>query len=388
MATSWARSRCRDRLDRLADSTQDVDSLRREVIAELKRTIGFERWCAPLVDPDTLIAHTGIAETDHIAELPRLQVNDASLREPNSGASLARSRARVGLLSALTGGDLARSRRWRESLERYGTGDELRVVAADERGCWGRFDLWRDRGDRPFDDQDAQLVREASGALGRGMRRATVGLRDDAPAAPLETGVLVIDAELRPRGGTAAVYAWFRALNPARMPYEGGIPSLVWSTAGRLIAAEAGEDPRRPVRIRARAADGTWAVIEAARLDDADGGIAVSVRVAGMEEILGLVCRAYGLSSRERELVALIAQGHDTNAVAKQMFISPYTVQDHLKSIFDKLGVHSRLDLLTRLLRKPADAAPGWTCHSCVDPVGGELISRPGAPGTGRTTLP
>ena len=47
--------------------------------------------------------------------------------------------------------------------------------------------------------------------------------------------------------------------------------------------------------------------------------------------------------------VALIAQGHDTNAVAKQMFISPYTVQDHLKSIFDKLGVHSRLDLLTRL---------------------------------------
>jgi DNA-binding CsgD family transcriptional regulator len=349
MATSWARSRCRDRLDRLADSTQDVDSLRREVIAELKRTIGFERWCAPLVDPDTLIAHTGIAETDHIAELPRLQVNDASLREPNSGASLARSRARVGLLSALTGGDLARSRRWRESLERYGTGDELRVVAADERGCWGRFDLWRDRGDRPFDDQDAQLVREASGALGRGMRRATVGLRDDAPAAPLETGVLVIDAELRPRGGNAAVYAWFRALNPARMPYEGGIPSLVWSTAGRLIAAEAGEDPRRPVRIRARAADRTWAVIEAARLDDADGGIAVSVRVAGMEEILGLVCRAYGLSSRERELVALIAQGHDTNAVAKQMFISPYTVQDHLKSIFDKLGVHSRLDLLTRL---------------------------------------
>ena len=144
------------------------------------------------------------------------------------------------------------------------------------------------------------------------------------------------------------MYGWFGALNPAGMPYVGGIPSLVWSTTGRLIAAEAGEDPSRPIRIRTRAADGTWAVIEAARLD-AGGGIAVSVHAAGIEEVLGLISRAYGLSNRERELVALIARGHDTNAVAKQMFVSPYTVQDHLKSIFDKLGVHSRLELLTRL---------------------------------------
>jgi predicted methyltransferase MtxX (methanogen marker protein 4) len=115
MATERARSRCRERLDLLAGSAQDVDSLRREVIAELKRAIGFERWCAPLVDPDTLIAHTGIAETDHIAQLPRLQVSDASLREPNSGAALAHTGRRVGVLSATTGGDLARSQRWRES---------------------------------------------------------------------------------------------------------------------------------------------------------------------------------------------------------------------------------------------------------------------------------
>ncbi|MDQ6778296.1 MAG: hypothetical protein M3071_19225, partial [Actinomycetota bacterium] len=99
MATERARSRCRERLALLADSAEDVDSLRREVIAELKGTIGFERWCAPLVDPDTLIAHTGIAETDHIAELPRLQINDGSFREISSGAALARNHKRVGVLS-------------------------------------------------------------------------------------------------------------------------------------------------------------------------------------------------------------------------------------------------------------------------------------------------
>jgi DNA-binding CsgD family transcriptional regulator len=354
MATERARVRCRERLELLADSAQDVDSLRREVIGELKRVIGFERWCAPLVDPDTLIAHTGIAETDHIAELPRLQVNDSSLRELNNGVALARNRDHVGTLSAATGGDLARSRRWRESLERYGTGDELRVVAADERGCWGRFDLWRDRDDPPFSRDDAQLLRDATRTLGRGMRCATVGLREDAPAAPLETGVMIIGSDLRPRGGTPSIDAWFRALNPAGMPYPGGIPSLVWSTIGRLIAVEEGEDPQRPVRIRVRAADGSWAVIETARLGEPDRGIAVSVRAAGFDEVLGLVCRAYGLSNRERELVTLIAQGNDTRALAERMFISRYTVQDHLKSVFDKLGVHSRLELLTRLFAHAA----------------------------------
>jgi DNA-binding CsgD family transcriptional regulator len=95
-------------------------------------------------------------------------------------------------------------------------------------------------------------------------------------------------------------------------------------------------------------------VIETARLDDPDRAIAVTIHAAGIDEILGLVSRAYGLSNRERELVTLIAQGHDTPAIADQMFISRYTVQDHLKSIFDKLGVHSRLELLTRLFAQAA----------------------------------
>lgn len=353
MATTRARSRCLERLELLAGSAQqDIYSIRRIAVAELKRTIGFERWCAPLVDPDTLIAHTGVAETDHINELPRLQLNDASLREINNGVALARSRNRVGVLSAATGGDLARSQRWRESLERFGTGDELRVVAADERGCWARFDFWRDRGERPFDEEDVRLVRDASRILGRAVRRATVGLRDVAETAPLETGVLLVGADFRPRGGTRTIHDWFRALNPAGMPYAGGIPSLVWSTIGRLIAAEGGEDPERPVRIRTRAGDGRWAVVEAARVDDAGRTIAITVRPAPIEEILPLVCRAYGLTRRERELVTLVAQDADTDAIGERMLISNYTVQDHLKSIFDKLGVHSRVELLTRLLAR------------------------------------
>jgi len=78
VATERARTRCRERLERLAESNEGSESMRREAIAELRLAIGFERWCVPLVDPDTLISHTGVADTDHVLELPRLQVHDAS----------------------------------------------------------------------------------------------------------------------------------------------------------------------------------------------------------------------------------------------------------------------------------------------------------------------
>ncbi|MGI9147536.1 MAG: helix-turn-helix transcriptional regulator [Chloroflexota bacterium] len=354
MSTEWARARCRERLERLADSEADCDSLRREVIAHLRQAIGFERWCAPLVDPDTLIAHTGMGETDHLSDMQLLQIHDSSLREVNNGVALARGCKRVSCLSAITGGDLARSRRWDESFNRYGTGDELRVVAVDERGCWARFDLWRDRDDRPFDDDDAALVRAASTNLGRAMRRATVRSRNPAPAAPLATGILLIRPDLQPSAGTPTVQAWFRALNPGGFPYKDGIPSFVWTTVGRLIAAERGEDPERPARIRVRTGEGLWAIVEAARLDAAEGTLAVSVHAAGMDDILAMTCRAYGLSRRERELAMLVVQGQDTQAIATQLGISSYTVQDHLKSIFDKSSVTGRLELVTRLFARAA----------------------------------
>ena len=51
------------------------------------------------------------------------------------------------------------------------------------------------------------------------------------------------------------------------------------------------------------------------------------------------------LSTREREIVALVAQGYRNKEMAEKMFISEQTVKNHLHNIFDKLGVSDRLEL-------------------------------------------
>lgn len=134
---------------------------------------------------------------------------------------------------------------------------------------------------------------------------------------------------------------------------DGGptVPAAAYNVAAQLLAVEAGVDGHEP-RSRVHLADGVWLTLRAARLGPAGGGddIAVTIEPCAPGDRLALFARCCGLSDREAELPGHLAAGADTRAVAEQMFVSAYTVQDHLERVFEKTGTRSRRMLLARAL--------------------------------------
>jgi DNA-binding NarL/FixJ family response regulator len=61
---------------------------------------------------------------------------------------------------------------------------------------------------------------------------------------------------------------------------------------------------------------------------------------------------ASGLTPREREVFALLAQGHDQGEIARSLFISPRTVGAHIEHILGKLGVRSRAQAVALAYRR------------------------------------
>ncbi|MDH3295692.1 MAG: LuxR C-terminal-related transcriptional regulator [Acidimicrobiia bacterium] len=58
------------------------------------------------------------------------------------------------------------------------------------------------------------------------------------------------------------------------------------------------------------------------------------------------------LTRREREVLALLADGLDGTAIAEQLFLSQLTVRNHIQHILNKLGVHSRAEAVAVALRR------------------------------------
>jgi LuxR family transcriptional regulator of spore coat protein len=83
------------------------------------------------------------------------------------------------------------------------------------------------------------------------------------------------------------------------------------------------------------------------------------------------------LSERERELIALLADGHTDVAAAEHLGISPRSVTNILRSLMDRLGVENRfqLGLALGFLRK-AHAPGASSGRVAPGPAGGPTASR------------
>jgi DNA-binding NarL/FixJ family response regulator len=72
------------------------------------------------------------------------------------------------------------------------------------------------------------------------------------------------------------------------------------------------------------------------------GLLSAAASIAGGQDVVRMAM----LTKREREIILLVSEGLRNKQVADRLFISETTVRHHLTSIFSKLGVSNRLDLV------------------------------------------
>jgi DNA-binding NarL/FixJ family response regulator len=64
------------------------------------------------------------------------------------------------------------------------------------------------------------------------------------------------------------------------------------------------------------------------------------------DEVIESLCKSGGLSPRQREILPYLAKGRDAHYLENRFVISHATAKSHIYSIYRKLGVHSRQELI------------------------------------------
>jgi DNA-binding CsgD family transcriptional regulator len=350
--TRTGHAAARERIVRLASQAEDARALRLDVLEVLRRAVGFDAYAWVLTDPVTWVGASPLADVPWLDKLPS-QIRLKYLTSVNRWTSIGPDR--VALLDAATGGDLAQSLLWRELLDGYGIRDVASVVFVDRFGCWAFLELWRTGSRGPFTSAEEELLAAVAEPLTDALRRCRQQEFVVGPSAgPRRTGpvLLLLSPGLVVRGQTPESMAYLRALVP---PAEGAqpVPAVAYNVAAQLLAVEAGIDGHAAMA-RVSVGDGVLMTARAARLDGvgepADRDVAVTIEDSSSAERVDLFSRAFGLTTREAEVVGHLVTGTDTRDVAARMFLSENTVQDHLKSIFSKTECRSRRAVLARAL--------------------------------------
>jgi DNA-binding CsgD family transcriptional regulator len=282
----------------------------------------------------------------------------------NKFSDLARAPRQVADLHAATGGRPERSARWREFRRLMDADAELRATfTAGGRG-WGLMHLNRAGTTHGFSDEEVGFVEAIAPIVGRALRLSLIShpASNDAGRGP---GMAVVDAENRLVSATPEALAWFEEIESIYLipdPVLGrDVPSEVTvaareararATASFDGAWAASANAAAATRTRARTRNGVWLLIHASCLQRADGtasDAAVVIEPAKASEVAPLIVDAYELTPREVDVTRALARGLSTNEIAAELHLSRYTVQDHLKSVYEKAGVSSRGELVAKM---------------------------------------
>ncbi|TCC07718.1 GAF domain-containing protein [Kribbella soli] len=335
-----------DRLEVLiqrCDAGLDADQLRSEALARLRGVLTVDAAFFATVDPATVLFTSVLVDEPLGAVTSQFIANEFGQDDVNKFAVLAGGPEPVQTLAQATRGDWRSSPRYVEVMRPLGLGDELRAALMSNGRCWGVLCLHREDADAGFSEHEIQLVRRLAPHLGEGLRRglgknpATTG-QGEQPG----PGVVVLDAALRVESVSVEAEYWLDELGA-----PGELPVAVRSVAARMHV------DRATTRLKVRTRRGEWLGLQASKLGE-NGQTAVVIEPVTPAQLGSLLLDLHGLTPAQQRVTELLLRGYSTRQIVERLCLSPHTVQEHVRASFDKVGVGSRRELVTVLLRGSA----------------------------------
>jgi DNA-binding CsgD family transcriptional regulator len=329
------------------------------VAIPFRRAVPYSAGCWKPIDPRTLL-WTGFGIEDGgtgtlAAARERFIDNELLDRDYGKYGDLIRRRTPVSTLHRDTDGEPDRSPRYRRIHRSLGFEAELRAVFRAAGVCWGSVALVRGEGQPDFSDREVAFVARVGEHIAHGLRDALLREAVTAADADRAPGVIVLDHDGSVRSITDQARFWLE-----QVPSDRGsgleLPAVVHAVARRaLMPSPSDADGQVRPSASVRLTSGRWLSLHAAKLQThiADATtVAVTLAPTTVAELEPLQLALHDLTAREREVAQLLTRGATNDEIARALWISRYTVKDHVKAVYAKLGVVSRAELSAKLFHE------------------------------------
>jgi len=336
------------RFERPANAPMDPRTLPNGLIEALARVVPFDAFCWGAVDPASLLptraAGTTIPHTTPLIwEAHELVARGVVPRDVRRVVRSGRHVARVG---EIVDERSEHHRVYQRVLAPNGPEHQLRAALVADGMHWGSLHL--ERRHPGFSSGEVALVDSLVPHLAHALRRWILADANHSasPRPPEIPGLIVLDRDNEIDSISPEAEHWLSEWGYTDLKIP---PSAIAAVVGAARARPNRSHDTTIPSARVRLPTGTWLHVRATPLTRSDHQrhTAIVLERASDGQIAPLIARAHHLSQRETQIALLVLRGLSTSEIAAELFISPYTVQDHLKSIFEKVGVRSRRELAT-----------------------------------------
>ncbi|WP_320939125.1 helix-turn-helix transcriptional regulator [Lysinibacillus capsici] len=322
----------------------------RQLMIEALRThINFDAYCCTLTDVHTLFSVGAVTEQSIEAIHQKIMELEYTTEDVNKYGFLVQSGQNIGRLSDSS----SRSFRYREVLMPNGYSDEVRAALTYQGQCYGFLTLFkRAENEQPlFKDQDVVLIKRLIPIMGESLKKFYHYIIEERiPVVEGEQGIVIFDKGLKILSSNTKACELLSILRKYESLAEIQVPKPIQALCAKLLADKYNSNTSLIVPIK----DTGYIAIRASLLltSQQEQQIALLINEAPSREMLNFLITAYNLTPREKEVVFEVIKGIPTKEIAYNLNSSTYTVQDHLKVIFQKVNVSNRNELVWKIFSR------------------------------------